>query len=85
MISFLDEQVGDLINKLKEMGVYENTLVIFSSDNGPTYTGGADTEFFKSASPFITAKGRGKGSVYEGGIRVPMMAVWPDKIRLIVV
>lgn len=80
MISFLDEQVGDLINKLKEMGVYENTLVIFSSDNGPTYTGGADTEFFESASPFITAKGRGKGSVYEGGIRVPMMAVWPDKI-----
>ena len=81
MISYLDEQVGDLINKLKKMGVYENTLVIFSSDNGPTYTGGADTEFFESADPFITAKERGKGWVYEGGIRVPMIAAWPEKIK----
>ena len=81
MISYLDEQVGELINKLKEMGVYENTFVIFTSDNGPTYTGGVDTEYFESAAPFITAKGRGKGSVYEGGIRVPMIAAWPDKIK----
>ena len=81
MISYLDEQVGELISKLKEMGVYKNTLVIFTSDNGPTYTGGADTEFFESAAPFITAKGRGKGSVYEGGIRVPMIAAWPEKIN----
>ncbi len=81
MISYLDEQVGGLINKLKELGIYENTLVVFTSDNGPTYTGGADTEFFKSAHPFITAKGRGKGSVYEGGIRVPLIAAWPGKIK----
>ena len=81
MISYLDEQVGDMIKQLKELGIYENTLVIFSSDNGPTYTGGADTEYFESAHPFVTAKGRGKGSVYEGGIRVPMIAAWPDKIK----
>ena len=81
MISYLDEQVGALINKLKELGLYENTLVIFASDNGPTYTGGADTEFFESAHPFVTANGRGKGSVYEGGIRVPMIAAWPEKIK----
>lgn len=81
MISYLDEQVGDLIQKLKDMGVYENTLIIFSSDNGPTYTGGADTPFFDSAKPFKTEYGWGKGFTHEGGIRVPMIASWPNQIE----
>lgn len=81
MISYLDEQVGDLIAKLKAQGKYENTLVIFTSDNGPTYTGGADTPFFDSAKPFKTTYGWGKGFVHEGGIRVPMIAAWPGKIE----
>ena len=81
MISYLDEQVGDLVKKLKEMGVYENTLIIFSSDNGPTYTGGADTPFFDSAKPFKTEYGWGKGFTHEGGIRVPMIASWPNQIQ----
>ena len=81
MISYLDEQVGDLINKLKEIGQYENTLIIFTSDNGPTYTGGADTPFFNSAMPFKTEYGWAKGFVHEGGIRVPMIASWPRKIK----
>ncbi len=80
MISYLDEQVGDLVAKLKEMGVYENTLIIFSSDNGPTYVGGADTEYFDSAKPFKTQYGWGKGFTHEGGVRVPMIASWPGKI-----
>ena len=81
MISYLDEQVGDLVAKLKAMGAYENTLIIFSSDNGPTYTGGVAAEFFDSAGPFKEGYGYTKGFVYEGGIRVPMIATWEGKIK----
>jgi arylsulfatase A-like enzyme len=81
MISYLDEQVGDLVSALRQMGLIDNTLIIFSSDNGPTYTGGADTPFFDSARPFRTEYGWGKGFTHEGGIRVPMIAHWPDKIK----
>ncbi len=81
MISYLDEQVGELVAHLKALEIYDNTLIIFSSDNGPTYTGGADTPFFDSAQPFKTEYGWGKGFVHEGGIRVPMIASWPGKIQ----
>lgn len=81
MVSYLDEQVGELIAKLKEQGKYENTLIIFSSDNGPSYTGGTDSPFFDSAGPFKSEHGWGKGFVHEGGIRVPMIAAWPAKVR----
>lgn len=80
MISYMDAQLGELITTLKELGLYENTLIVFSSDNGPTYTGGVDTEFFNSARPFSNDYGRTKGFVYEGGIRVPMIASWPNHI-----
>ncbi|NND31277.1 MAG: arylsulfatase [Saprospiraceae bacterium] len=81
MISYLDEQVGDLMSILKSLEIHDHTLVIFSSDNGPTYTGGADTRFFDSARPFKTEYGWGKGFVHEGGIRVPMIATWPGHIE----
>jgi arylsulfatase len=64
MISYLDEQVGEIVKKLKEMGEYENTIILFTSDNGPTYAGGADTKYFKSAYPFSEERGRAKGSLY---------------------
>ena len=81
MISYLDEQVGEIVAELKKLGEYENTLIIFSSDNGPTYVGGVDAEGFNSAGPFREGAGLVKGSVNEGGIRVPMIAHWPSTIE----
>ncbi|MEE9364603.1 MAG: arylsulfatase [Cellulophaga sp.] len=81
MITYLDDQVGEIVAKLKKLGLYENTLIIFTSDNGPTYTGGVDAEYFNSARPFLNNYGRTKGFTYEGGIRVPMIASWPAKIK----
>lgn len=80
MISYLDDQVGEIVSKLKELDLYDNTIIVFTSDNGPSYTGGVDAEYFDSARPFSNHYGRTKGFTYEGGIRVPMIAQWPDKI-----
>ena len=81
MVSYLDEQVGEIVATLKELGLYDNTLIIFSSDNGPTWSGGADSPWFDSARPFKSEPGWGKGNVTEAGIRVPMIAQWTGKIK----
>ncbi len=81
MITYLDDQLGEIIAELKKQGVYENTIIILSSDNGPTYTGGVDFDFFESSKPFSNGYGRTKGFVYEGGIRVPLIASWPNRIK----
>jgi arylsulfatase A-like enzyme len=76
MITRMDRDIGRLIDLLRDRGVDRNTLVMFASDNGPHQEGGADPVFFKSSGPL-----RGiKRDLYEGGIRVPMIASWPAAI-----
>ncbi|MFT7618326.1 MAG: arylsulfatase A [Planctomycetota bacterium] len=78
MISHLDDHVGRVVALIDELGLAENTLIVFTSDNGPTHdVGGVDTNFFASAG---SLRGR-KGSVYEGGLRVPTIARWSGKIK----
>ena len=77
MVTYLDDTVGAVLNKLEETGMAENTLVIFSSDNGPMSEGGWDRQFFDSDGPL---RG-GKRDLYEGGIRVPTVAWWPGTVR----
>ena len=81
MISYLDQQVGEIVEKLKEIGKYENTLIIFTSDNGPTHVNHVDIDYFNSAGILNGDRSRVKGRVYEGGIRVPMIAHWPNQIK----
>lgn len=77
MISVMDDMVGEVMNKISQLGLDENTLVIFSSDNGPHLEGGADPDYFDSNGIL-----RGyKRDVYEGGIRVPMIVRWPGTIK----
>lgn len=78
MITRLDGYVGRMVDKLNELGIADNTIVVFTSDNGPLYDrlGGTDSEYFQSAAGL-----RGfKGSVFEGGIRVPMVISWKGRI-----
>lgn len=77
MVSRLDWYVGNVLNELRSLGIDRNTLVIFTSDNGPHAEGGANPDFFKSAGPL-----RGmKRDVYEGGIRVPFIAWMPGTVK----
>jgi len=77
MVTRLDRYVGEVMAEVKKLGIADNTLILFSSDNGPHKEGGNDPYFFNSNGGF-----RGiKRDLYEGGIREPFIACWKGKIK----
>lgn len=76
MVSILDKQVGDICRTLDSLGIADNTIIVFTSDNGPHQEGGADPDFFDGNGEL-----RGyKRDLYDGGIRVPMIIKWNGKV-----
>lgn len=77
MVTLLDDHVGQIVDKLEELELLDNTVIVFTSDNGPHLEGGADPDYFNSNGPFQGYK----RDLLEGGIHVPMILSWPAKVK----
>ena len=80
MLSYLDYQIGELVKLLKKQGIYDNTVIMITSDNGPTHNAYTNTSWFDCAAPFRSDKGWTKCSLHEGGIRMPFIVSWGDRL-----
>ncbi len=81
MVTHIDTQVGLLVKQLKELGIYDNTIIIVTSDNGPACNQNSPMEYFKSGGPFRCRKGWGKSSLHEGGVRMPFILSWNNHVK----
>ena len=81
MITYFDRQIGGLVAELDRLGILDNTLIVITSDNGPASNSCSSSEWFDSARPFRCGKGWGKSSLREGGIRIPFIVAWGDRLR----
>ncbi len=77
MVTLMDQDVGRIVDLLKELGIEKNTVIMFTSDNGPHTEGGHDPRFFNSNGPLTGFK----RNLTEGGIRAPLIAWWPGRIK----
>jgi len=77
MVTYLDTMVGNVVQRLEKHGLVDNTIIFFTSDNGPHSEGGNNVGFFDANGPVTGIK----RAMYDGGIRVPMVVQWPGKIK----
>ena len=80
MLSYLDFQIGKLVELLKAKGLYDNTIIMVTSDNGPTHNSYTSTSWFDCAHPFRSDRGWTKRSLHEGGIRMPFIVSRGDTL-----
>ena len=80
MLSYLDHQIGELVKYLKKNGLYDNTVIMVTSDNGPSHNSYTSTSWFDCAAPFRSDRGWTKRSLHEGGIRMPFVFAWGDRL-----
>ena len=77
MVTYIDNYVGEIVAELKELGIYDNTIIMFASDNGPHQEGGHNPDFFNSTGGL-----RGyKRDLYDGGVRTPFIVSWLGKVE----